>query len=500
MNASTYHSTATEANTTGLTDPGQKVVTPGIPRLEAEISNPAAVSDLITLKVTISNISDPVIRTADFKYNKEVAFSFGFDDGLYQHYGHAFALFNGGKSHLNGKTYPGLKYSDGTGKMIAFRGTLVIPGTCFRADENDSKPYSISVREAKAMVNAGWGISNHSWKHGGGGPDYPNYYDRLRDVKLAESAIWKRLGVRPMVGTTPSNEQGFMYTFLNTGYLCHNSTTNEYNSEITKYGRMSSKDVPSTPFNLDRSYNGDSYSKSELAAKKTYIDEIFNASVNGNKEFGNEFTHGPGDADNFDAFYTYALKHPKNTSQNRLWVPSVPEFLEYFAVKRNSVIKKSISGNVLTINIDQSQVHHNIRNRDMSLLLTGMKLHAVTGASGANQVTFNPATGLINIYAINTAKVTDPALDVLPAQIIKVTASGNSIHVLFNKPIKQTLAGGYSIDGKKATILSGLGESWYINFNFPVKGKKMSYRSYDGNAVTQRTGLKVCDYIDFPVR
>jgi len=466
---------------------------------EPEVAANAVVSDLITIKARVSNVSKPLIRTADFKYNKEVALSFGFDDALYNQYAHAFHLFNGGKSLLNGKTYPGLKYSDGTGKMIAFRGTLVIPAMAMRTQENAAKPYSYSVREAKAMINAGWGVSNHSWKHGGG-PNHPKYYDRLYDVKQAESIFWKKLGVRPLVGTTPASETGFMYTFLNTGYLCHNSTTNEFNSDITRYGRMSSKDVPSTPFNLDRVARGDAFSKQELSDKRAYIDEIFNASVNGNKEFGNDFTHGPGEPDNFDAFYNYALKHPQNTNQNRLWVPSIPEFLEYFAVKRNSVIKKSITGDIMTITIDQSAVHHNIRYRDMSLLLSGMKLDSVISASGANQITFNPASGLINIYAINTAKVTDPALDVLPAQIIRLTASGNSVHVLFDKPIKQTIAAGYTINGKKAHILSGLGESWYVNFNFPVSGKKMSYQSHEGNAVTQRTGLKVCDYIDYPVR
>ena len=459
----------------------------------------AAVSDFITIKANVSAISNPVITTADFKYNKEVALSFGFDDALYNHYAHVFPLFNGGRSKLNGKTYPGLKYSDGTGKMIAFRGTLVMPALALREDENASKPYSLSVREARAMINAGWGLSNHSWQHGGG-PDNPLYYNRLYDVKQAESIFWKKLGVRPLVGTTPSNEPGFMYTFLNTGYLCHNSNTNEFNSDITKYGRMSADDVPSTPFNLDRAGRGDAFSREEMPYKKAYIDEIYDACVNGNKEFGNEFTHGPGEPANCDAFYTYALKHPKNTNQNRLWVPGVPEFLEYFAVKRNSVIKKSVAGNVLTINIDQSGVHHNIRFRDMSLLVAGLKVDSIISTTGASQVTFNPATGLINIYAINTAKVKDPALDVLPAQIKRLTASGNSVHVIFDKPVKQTYAGGYSINGKKSTILSGLGESWYINFNFPVAGKKMSYRSHDGNAITQGTGLKVCDYIDFPIR
>ena len=466
---------------------------------DPEMENHAVVSDLITIKVMVSRVSDPLIQTADFKYNKEVALSFGFDDALYNQYAHAFPLFNGGKSRLNGKTYPGLKYSDGTGKMIAFRGTLVIPAMGMREDEGASNPHSFSIKEAKTMINAGWGLSNHSWKHGGG-PDNPRYYNRLYDVKQAESVFWKKLGVRPLVGTTPASEPGFMYTFLNTGYLCHNSNTNEFNSDITKYGRMSSKDVPSTPFNLDRAGRGDAFSKEEMPYKRAYIDEIFDACVNGNKEFGNEFTHGPGQLDNFDAFYTYALKHPKNTNQNRLWVPSVPEFLEYFAVKRNSKIKKSIAGNIMTITIDQSNVHHNIRYRDMSLLLSGMKLDSVISASGANQITFNPATGLINIYAINTAKVTDPALDVLPAQITRLTASGNSIHVLFDKPVKQTIAGAYTINGKKASILSGLGESWYVNFNIPVSGKKMSYRSHEGNAITQATGLKVCDYIDCPIR
>lgn len=456
-------------------------------------------TDTITLKLKVSKVSKPVIEMADFKYNKEVALSFSFDDALINQYMHAFPLFNGGKSRLNGETYPGLKYSDGTGKMIAFRGTLVIPASALREDENASKPASFSVKQAKEMINAGWGVSNHSWKHGGG-PTNPMYYNRLYDVKQAENIFWKKLGIRPLVGTTPSNEAGFMYTFLNTGYLCHYSTTNEGNSDITKYGRMNAENVPITPFNLDRAFRGDQFTKEELADKKTYIDEIFNASVNGNKEFGTEGTHGPGQPDNFDAFYTYALKHPKNTKQDRLWVPSVQEFLEYFAVKRNSKIKKSITGNELTITIDQTGVHHNIRNRDMSLLLSGLKLDAITSYSGANQVTFNPVTGLINIYAINTAKVTDPALDVLPAQIISVEASGNSVHILFDKPVKQSKIQGYTINGKKGQILSGLAESWYVNFKFPVAGSMMSYKSHEGDAVTIKTGLKVCDYLDYPIK
>lgn len=456
-------------------------------------------SDIITIKVKVSSVSAPVIETADFKYNKEVAMSFGFDDALINQYYHAFALFEGGVSCLNAKKYPGLKYSDGTGKMIAFRGTLVIPAMAMRLNENARNPNNFSIKEAKEMISAGWGISNHSWKHGGG-PDNPKYYNRLYDVKQAEKIFWKKLGIRPLVGTTPANEPGFMYTFLNTGYLCHYSTTNEGNSDITRYGRMNAKNVPETPFNLDRAFRGDEFKKEEMAYKKAYIDEVFDASVNGNKEFGTDATHGPGQTDNFDAFYTYALKHPKNTNQDRLWVPSVQEFLEYFAVKRGSKIKQSVTGNELTITIDQTAVHHNVRNRDMSLLLSGLRIDAVTSSSGANEVTFNPKTGLINIYAINTAKVTDPSLDVLPAQIISLTASGNSVHVLFDKRVRQSEIGGYVINGKKALILSGIGESWYVSFNSPVAGTKMSYHSHEGNAVTEGTGLKVCDYIDYPVK
>lgn len=456
-------------------------------------------ADIIIIKAKVSKVSGPVIEMADFKYNKEAAMSFSFDDALINHYWHAFPLFNGGRSRLNGKIYPGLKYSDGTGKKIAFRGTLVIPAAAMREDENASNPNSYSIKEAKAMINAGWGLSNHSWKHGGG-PSNPKYYNRLYDVKQAENIFWKKLGIRTLVGTTPANEPGFMYTFLNTGYLCHYSTTNEGNSDITRYGRMNAKNVPSTPFNLDRAFRGDEFKKEEMAYAKAYIDEIFDASVNGNKEFGTVATHGPGQPDNFDAYFNYALKHPKNTGQDRLWVPGVQEFLEYFAVKRNSKIKKSLTGNELTITIDQSGVHHNTRCRDMSLLLSGLKLEAVTSFTGANEVTFNPLTGLINIYAINTAKVTDPALDVLPAQITSLKASGNSVHILFDKAVKQTSTQGYTINGKKAQILSGLGESWYLNFKFPVAGKMMTYQSHEGDAVTTKTGLRVCDYIDYPIK
>jgi hypothetical protein len=456
-------------------------------------------SDLIIIKATVSQVAKPDIVTADFKYNKEVALSFGFDDALINQYWHAFPLFNGGKSRLNGKTYPGLKYTDGTGKKIAFRGTLVIPAAGMREDENAENPASFSAKEARQMINAGWGISNHSWKHGGG-PSNPNYYNRLYDVKQAERIFWDKLRIRPLIGTTPAAEPGFMYTFLNTGYLCHYSNCNEGNSDLTRWGRMNSRNVPEKPFNLDRAYRGDEFRNDEMAYKKAYIDEIFDASDNGNKEFGTDFTHGPGKPDNVDAFYTYALKHPKNKNQDRLWVPNVQEFLEYFEVKRDTTIKYALSGNELTITIDQSKVHYNIRHRDMSLLLSGMKLDGVKSSSGANEVTFNPATGLINIYALNTTKVRDPSLDVLPAQIVKMEASGNSVHVIFDKPVKQTEASAYTIKGKKAMILSGTGQSWYLNFKFPVKGLFMSYQSHLGDARTEITGLKVCDYIDYPIK
>lgn len=450
--------------------------------------------NIITIKATVTSVTAPTVTMADFKFNKDIAFMCGFDDALINQYSHMFPLFTGGVSGMNGVNYPGLKYSDGTGAMVPFHATMVVPVGGLRVIDNEDNPASYSYVKLKQMVDAGFGINNHSYYHGGG--DTP--WDIVDTIKKAEQALFDYMGYRPIVGTTPASEFGYMYTFEILGYLLNNSTFNEGNAEMTRYGKIRPNDVPTSFFNLDRAYFGDNYTDSEAADSKRYIDEIYNDCDNGQKMMGNMFTHGPGEVNNFDSVYTYLLNHPKNTNKNRLWVPSVQEFFEYFHVKRNTVINQSVAGNQLTLTLDQTNVHPNIRNRSMSLLLKGLNLTSVTSITGADKFTFNAATGLINAYKVDGSATINPSSDVLPPQIKAVIAKGSGVNIYYDKPVTQSKMGAFTVSGKTVTGLTGSGNLWTVSLNSaPTSANKLTYKSHNGDAAAG--GLRVADYPGFPI-
>lgn len=469
--------------------------------------NPTPSQNLI-IKLKVSEATVPLLSSADYKYNKEVVFMTGFDDSLANQLGHAYKVFQGGVSSLNGIDYEGLKYSDGTGKMINFRGMLVmITGIVEETNENNINIYTWpEVREALAN---GWTICNHTAYHGGG--DYP--WDSLRNMKLAEQQVWDKTGYKMIINTAPAADNGYMYTGRELGYLAHSSTYQEGNDSVMLYDRGTPKqvidhlaDYPTGWFNLGREYFGDNFEFEQVNNTKAYIDRIFNQAVDGVKYMGNWLTHGPGDPENFVELYNYILYHPSNTNQNRIWMPSPAEFLEYFHVKKDSKISHKLSGDILTITIDQSSVNRNIRDRGMSLIASGLTIVSVESTKGWDDVTFNSSTGLINLYKTAVNKATDPSLQILPAQITSLVASGNAVLITYDKAVTQSMTAAYTVSGKTVTGISGSGKNWTLICNSAVNpGDTMSYRmyngtsSYKGDAITVSTGKRVCDYINFPI-
>jgi hypothetical protein len=455
------------------------------------------ITDIYTLKFAVSNASNISIVPADFKYNKEVAFAFGLDDNSTGQYLHAVPLFYGGVSGYDGINYPGLRYSDGTGKSIAFRWNLVIPAASMQ------QAGAGTVEQVKDAVSKGSGISDHSWKHGGG-PSNPTYYDRQYDLIQAQKMFYTLIGgYVPRSFTTPASEDGFMFTSRNLKALVHNSTYNEGRSELTIYGKMRSDQVPTTWFNLDRFYpDSDVYDAPAVARYKAYLDSIFDLCDGGEKWFSNGFSHGIYNINLqlVNDLFQYALNHPKNTGQNRLWVPSVQEFLEYFETKRLSAITHSVSGNILTVTIDQSNIPKNARWRDMSLLISGCTINSLVDKSAADDVTFNGSTGLINFYKDDVSRSIDPGDPSQHSALINsVVSSGNSVIVTFDRNVQHTSADGYSVNGLTLQGYSGNGKTWTFNFNGSTANKFLTYKSFEGNCITIDNGYRTGDYISYPI-
>jgi hypothetical protein len=466
-------------------------------RIGGTVVLPVPATNVITIKAKVSNVTIPSISKADYKYNKDIAFMQGYDDALYNHYHHAFKVYNGGYSSLSNKTYEGLKYSDGTGKMINAHGTLVLPALSIQpaGSDNNAQLHWDWVNE---MVAAGWSISNHSYAHGNTAPEF-RYYDRLRDIKNAEQIFYDNAGYRTLVGTAPASESGFAFTFGNLGYFIHNSTANEFGALQTFYGSATFENTPDTYFNLDRNYQGDAFTNEQRDAMKAYIDEAWNDAKNGIKSFHNAFTHGPGDWQNFDEVSNYMLYNPTvPNSQDKIWLAGVQEFFEYKHTRQNTSISNSINGDDLTIVLNQKNIMDNVRDRSLSLLLDGLKIDSIVSVSGNQEVTFNIQTGLLNFYNIDTTRLKDPSTDVLPAQLISVVADGNYIRLTYDKPVTQSKTAGYTIENNFCSGCTGSGTNWSLAFALPPAGF-LTYKSWMGNATTVGTDKKVCDYILYPI-
>ncbi len=472
-------------------------------------------SDRLVLKLNVNALTNPLLRPADFKYNKDVVFMGGFDDSNLSHLRLAYPIFQGGLA-MDGITYPGLRYSDGTGKMINFRGMLVMVAGDVKEESDNSTVYHTWTQAREALAN-GWEISNHTAYQDRDQSSRvgPHPWDSLNNLLDAEKKIWQETGYRPTINTAPADDEGYMYTARELGYIAHSSNTYENNMDVVIWDKATPAtleqfmSVETTGwFNLVRENFGDESSSEGVGRYKEYIDVIFSRAVNGAKWMGNWYTHGPDPTKGaqFAEIYNYILNHPSNTNQNRIWIPSVAEFLQYLHVKKDSVITQEINGNVLTITVDQSALNSNFRCRDISLLATGFTIGSIQEIEGWDDVTFNSSTGLINLYKTAVNKATDPSLQILPAQIISLVASGNTVLITYDKAVTQSLITAYTVPGKTVVSISGTGKNWTLTCNSAVNpGDTMSYRMYNGtssfkgDAITVSTGKRVCDYINFPI-
>ncbi len=138
------------------------------------------------------------------------------------------------------------------------------------------------------------------------------------------------------------------------------------------------------------------------------------------------FTHSlldnPTRVANFTAMVDYMNEH----AADNIMFCSVREWLEYREMRRCQVVQTLVD-NVLTLEIDITNLSQNNRWRDMSFNITADK--AITGVTveGFEGATFNPTTGLVNAFGQKTQwTIPDPTPKVLPIGPNAVTSHINS--------------------------------------------------------------------------
>lgn len=459
----------------------------------------------ITLKVTVSGVNDPSTSFADMKYNKRCGIIMVADDGFESDYNQLYAYLHGGIPASNGVTYAGIRGTDGCGNPLEWHATFALNGGA--RDEHIQGLDRSIWSEYNIMLANGYGLSNHSLDHGG--------YDKYYQVKQNEKYLFEKTNYRVRTMTIPTADEGYSASAPSLGYLLVGSTfgvnsaddNNESGNQNVIFGsKIDVKTINQNRLNnfLFARHFSLYWDSNDLTELKALVDAVNNGSSTGAQKFIGQFgMHGKdyqGSIANFIELMQYMKNH--SNGGDHMWMPNMQEFAEYYETKIDVIKTESVEGNVITIELDTSNISHANRLRDMSLILQGANIVSVS-ATGADSITYNSSTGLINVFSKNQT-VTNPYVDVPPPQIIEATRSGNVVNLKYDRPVTQTVfssayGNAFSVTNNTVTSITGSGSDWQINCqNVIASGQSFSYKMQRGNAVGN-DGLKVCSYIDYPI-
>lgn len=453
-------------------------------------------SRYVSIDIELKKAKNPDFQFTDLAFNKSKGFMLMKDDGLASDYTIVYKVLSGGV--VNGKRYPGFTYTDGAGKNIGYKYSFAINPN----EEHSTSNNVTSWPQIIEIVSKGHSIMNHTLYHGG--------TDKLKALKDAEKNLWRHTHYRMTEIAIPSNDEGFVETGLQLGYHLISSEfgeptpdgNNSPGNENMSWGSV----IPMKTQNfkkvlISRTNLGDQWNPSELKNAKSYVDYVFSHPEKSKKLIGAAFSHGPfGDkkegAEIFYEFINYIKNHPAN--RDSVWMTSSKELMDYVKTKAKvKIIKERYdrATGKYHIVLDMNTVDPNVIYRNMSLVVNGGEISNVK-ATGTNDVTFNPKTGLVNIYKTDRSRVRDPFKDKLPPQISKISYKGNVITIVYDLPVKQSMVQGYEIPGNKVLGLKGSGKVWQLFLQNPVTEKQtFFYRMQRGDASqADDPSSRVCTY------
>lgn len=464
---------------------------------------PGDTSRYVSVEIEMKKAGKPDFYFTDLPYDKSKGLMLMKDDASITDYTIVLKILNGGI--VNGKTYHGFTYTDGTGKKIDYKYSFAINPN--EGHTNDLKNVT-SWNQINEIIAKGHAFMNHSMFHGG--------TDKLKAIKDAEKNMWSHTHYRMTEIAVPSNDEGYVVSGLQLGYHLISSEfgepvpdgNNDPGNQNVSWGSF----IPMTTQNfnkvlISRTNLGDQWNSSELKNSENFIDQIFNMSNSDKKPVGAAFSHGPfqenKDAPSiFFAFINYIQNHPGN--HDSAWITSSKDLMDYEKTKAAVIITSkqyNAATKKYTILLDMKNVDPNVVSRSLSLKVIGGSITNVHG-KGAHDITFNPITGLINIYKTDRSKVVDPYSDPLPPQIISIQAKGKILEIIYDKPVIQSQTSGYDIPGNKVLSMNGSGKTWRLTMEKTIQAPQtLFYRMQHGDAVqTGKPLMRVCTYAGQPIK
>lgn len=379
-----------------------------------------SLSQQITISVTLSGTPNDTTKLipANLKYNKWGRLGLTVDDQQKTALDLA-AYMTGGTAHANGVTYSGKTFTDGANtraKNIPYRGTVA--ANAFWATDTLQSSWNLTsgnmtISEMQGLINAGWDLADHGAFHE---LDYTGPtnlgLNALKNAALNRNYEFRQFGYITRVGVVPTAWAGYQSAWEQLGYIGGSSESIDDGYPYTKPGWDNFGLVNVTNWKNDNRYKVLLRRFKDISDVAPYGDRVsfldaMNALVNQVTATTNlEVEHGMHNVA-MDAMM-YCIDSLYSHANNKIWVCGMQEFLEYFETIQQSQIKQTISGNTLTITIDQSFLPEATRWRDMSFLLSSnVNISSVT-VTGADDYSYNTSTGLINIYKKKTTGFSTP--------------------------------------------------------------------------------------------
>jgi hypothetical protein len=477
-------------------------------------TNPPDPGKNIKIEVTFAgNPVNPVVSFAAAKYNKEVVFNYEQDDSQEGIYEVVFKHFYGGTA-FDGVTSPGLKHTDGCGNQLNWKAAAAcFAVNSYGVDLMEGVSSYVNYDQIYEMLQADWDVLNHQF--GAPSSHIAGDSDRYQQIRDLSQRIWERMlsrgmeyRIRGMVN--PAADPGYTFSGFNTKIRVFSS---QGGTEDLKDGypfhndkKLNTLQLPDVA--LTREYLGENFKADLISEWSGLINQVKTAGTKAAPSLLRLFSHGPyKDSDSAAGFRTF-MNYVAAELGDRVWAGTTTELFEYLETKSLADKKETLEGNKLTVNIDLSAIPDENRRRDMTLLISGGQITDIA-VIGADHYSYNPATGLVNVFKKKTTKFLAPIADQEPPRFIAATYhsdSPNRITLKFNMAVSQSLKGGYTITGGSGytvNTLTGSGDTWYLNLNKAIAGSlSIEYRGQNGDvkAVDSSNQLRGTSIIGYPVQ
>jgi hypothetical protein len=341
------------------------------------------------IPTTSTNAS--LVSKATFKYNKDFAYSFTFDDATVDAFTCAYPIFNGGKVTNINTNYDGLFYTDGCGNNIPFRaGIAWNTASIYGEDVHTGNIKSaLTWGQLDTLIDSGWDVFNHSYSHKSRWFNTLSRTDYINEIQQNIAAVKQKTKRKLELNTfvVPSGDDIYQDIALEMGQ----KIVFDQQGDIKGIGGLTITDNMSLDkIKLHRQLVEENFFTSYR------FENLIKLSQNGNHIWYNEFTHRIDyfqgeNAFNFYTFNSYmkniAESHGKNGT-DRVWFAPLQEVYEYLLTRQNIIYTTAANGKDLNINFDQKNVPKWLRRNVLTMIVNSETNFSRVDVPAGVKVTF----------------------------------------------------------------------------------------------------------------